>query len=136
MKQQEVRVQTLLWEGEPVLSFVPPRVALPADAPRRVVRYYRQMEALWRARWEGPLYRRSCAAAQAARSRSRPFTPWSAELTAELTRTDGVLRVRWEAAEQLGGGHRTLYREELWQLPGGLPVPPPRRTGKKRQKKP
>ncbi len=128
-------IRTLLWEGEPVLSFSVPKLTLPVTAPRRVERYYRRLERMWRERWEGLLYQRACAAAQTARSRSRPFEPWSAGLTAEVSREEGVLRVRWEAAEQAEGRRCVLSREEKWQLPGGMPVLPPKRTGKKERKK-
>lgn len=136
MKRQEKEtlrpsgLQTLLWEGEPVLSLRPPAVQLPAPAPRRVARYYRRLEAAWLHRWEGPLYRRACAAAQEARSRSRPFAPWIAGLTAEAEAQDGLLRVRWQAEEEAEGRRCVLSREDLWQLPGGAPVLPPKSTGK------
>lgn len=128
-------VRTLLWEGEPVLSYVPPKIVLPVAVPRRVERYYRRLERMWRERWEGVLYRRSCAAAQEARSRSRPFEPWSAGLTGEVSKEENELRVRWEAAEQAGGWRCTLSREDAWQLPGGMPVLPPKGVGKKNREK-
>ena len=124
-------VRTLLWEGEPVLSFTQPRIVLPVTAPRRVERYYRRLERAWRERWEGVLYRRACDAAREARSRSRPFEPWSAGLTGEVSREESELRVRWEAAEQAGGRRCVLSREEAWQLPGGMPVLPSKGVGKK-----
>ena len=141
MKRPEERtpvspeVRTLLWEGEPVLSFLPPRVVLPGDAPRRVTRYYRRLERMWRQRWEGAVYQRACTAAQTARSRSRPFEPWSAGLTAEVSREEQMLRVRWEAAEQAGGRRCVLSREEVWQLPGGLPVLSDGDEGKRNKRK-
>ena len=126
-------VRTLLWEGEPVLSFSPPKVPLSAQAPRRVVRYYRRLERMWRERWEGEVYQRACRAAATARAGSRPFEPWQAALTAQVSESEGVLLVCWEAAEQAGGPCCRLRREEAWQLPGGTPVPPAGKAGKKQQ---
>lgn len=121
----------LLWEGEPVLSFSPPGVMLPAGTPRRVARYYRGVETAWLRRWEGVLYRRACEAARTARERSRPFEPWSAGLTAEVTREEARLLVHWEAEECSGGPRYRLSRTDVWQLPGGMPE----LSGKKRREK-
>ena len=115
----------LCWEGEPVLTFFPPRIKLPPLTPRRVAAYYRRLESAWLRRWEVVLYRRACAAAGAARSRSRPFEPWSAALTAELSEEEGVLLVRWTAAEMVQGRRGILSREDRWQLPGGTPLRSP-----------
>ena len=131
---QEVRV--LLWEGEPVLSFRPPKVALPLGAPKRVTAYYRRLEQMWRERWEKTVYLRACAAAQAARDRSRPFDPWSAGLEAETAAEGDVLRVRWQAEEVADGRRCALSREDLWQLPKGTPLLPPKPSRKKAKEDP
>lgn len=130
-----VQVQNLLWEGEPVLVFTRPKIRLPIGAPKRVERYYHRLELMWKERWEKTLYRRACAAAQAARSSSRPFEPWSAALISEVMEEEGLLHIRWRAEEQAKGRCHSLGREESWQLPGGMPVLPPKGSGKKCRKK-
>ena len=114
--------QTLLWEEEPVFSFPTPKIPLPVGAPRRVAAYYRRLEQMWQTRWEKTVYQRACAAAQEARAGSRPFNPWSARLTAAAVERDGLLGVRWEAEEQLGGRKAVLCRGEVWRLPRGTPI--------------
>ena len=120
--QSPPEARVLLWEGEPVLSFFPPKVALPLGTPKRVTAYYRRLEQMWRDRWEKTVYPRACAAAQAARNTSRPFDSWTAGLEAE--------------AEPRAGRRCALNREELWHLPKGSPVIPARGAGKKRQEDP
>lgn len=127
----EPELRNLLWEREPVLSFPLPRIALPTGAPRRVVRYYRKLEEAWLRRWEGEVYQRACAAAQEARSRSRPFEPWNAGLTAEVNCEEGRILVCWKAEECIGKGRCVLSRTDAWQLPGGLPELPIRGRRKK-----
>ena len=134
--QSPPEARVLLWEGEPVLSFFPPKVALPLGTPKRVTADYRRLEQMWRDRWEKTVYPRAWAAAQAARNTSRPFDSWTAGLEAEAEQDGDILRVRWEAAETAGGRRCALNREELWQLPKGTPVIPARGAGKKRQEDP
>ena len=69
--EQRQEDRTLLWEGEPVLVYTPPDLAPPPGAPRRALAWRARLEAAWRRRWEGPLYRRACAALAAARHSSR-----------------------------------------------------------------
>ena len=121
MKQREER-RTLLWEGEPVLVCTPPDLAPPPGAPRRAERWRRRLEAVWRKRWEGPLYRRACAALGEARAASRPFQPWQAALAGAWTEGEGLLCLRWEAAETVDGRRRALWGSALWSLPRGAPV--------------
>lgn len=138
-RDAESEPQILLWEGEPVLSFHPPVVVLPAGMPRRVLRYYRRLEGNWLRRWEGEVYHRACTAAAEARAGSRPFTPWTAALKAEAELLEGEKRlcVRWQVEEMLGGRRGILYQGDVWQLPRGEPVVLkeffPRRTPWKQQ---
>ena len=134
--QAPPEARVLLWEGEPVLSFFPPKVTLPLGMPKRVTAYYRRLEQMWRDRWEKTVYFRACAAAQAARDTSRPFDPCTAGLEAEAEKAGDILRVRWEAAETAGGRRCALNREELWQLPKGTPVIAAKGAGKKHQEDP
>lgn len=131
--QSPPEARILQWEGEPVLSFFPPRVSLPLGTPKRVTAYYRRLEQMWRDRWEKTVYPRACTAAQTAREASRPFDPWTAGLEAEAEQDGHMLRVRWEAAETAGGRRCALNREDLWQLPRGTPVVPAKKPGKKRK---
>jgi len=128
-------LRTMLWEGEPVLLFSPPSVPLSAKEPKRVRNYYRRLERMWLERWEGEVYRRACRAAAAARAGSRPFEPWQAALTAQVSESEGILLVSWEASEQVGGPCCQLRREEAWQLPEGTPVLPAGKAGKKQRRK-
>ena len=121
MEQREER-RALLWEGEPVLVCTPPDLAPPPGAPRRAERWRRRLEAVWTRRWEGPLYRRACAALGEARAASRPFQPWQAALTGTWTEGEGLLCLRWEAAETVDGRRRALWGSALWSLPRGAPV--------------
>ena len=117
--EQRQEDRTLLWEGEPVLVYTPPDLAPPPGAPRRALAWRARLEAAWRRRWEGPLYRRACAALAAARAASRPFVPWRAALTGAWTEGEEVLCLRWEAAETVEGRRRALWGSALWALPGG-----------------
>ena len=114
--------RALLWEGEPVLVYAPPELVLPAGAPRRAARWCRRLEAAWRKRWEGPLYQRARAAAQEAWAASRPFQPWQASLAGTWTEGEGLLCLRWEAAETVNGRRCALWGSALWTLPGGAPA--------------
>lgn len=118
--------RVLKWEEEPVLtlSLRWPRLPEELPGPRRVNRYYRQVEEQWKTRWEGDLYRRACRAAAAAREASRPFTPWTASLDFVLTHQgDGVLSLCQDAAEHAGGPHPiTVRRGDTWALPSGTPL--------------
>ena len=114
--------RALLWEGEPVLVYAPPELVLPAGAPRRAARWCRRLEAVWRKRWEGPLYQRARAAAQEARAASRPFQPWQASLTGTWTEGEGLLCLRWTAAETIKGRRYHLWGSGLWAMPSGRPA--------------
>ena len=121
----EERVLTA--EEEPVLSLSLRAPALEEDAPqlRRIGRCFARQTQAWRARWEGPLYAMACAARQAAREQSRPFTPWTAELDFTVTRSGGgLLSLRTDAAERHGAARPLLVRSgETWDLSSGVPVP-------------
>ena len=65
--QAPPEARVLLWEGEPVLSFFPPKVTLPLGMPKRVTAYYRRLEQMWRDR-----RRHSPGAVGSGRNRRRP----------------------------------------------------------------
>lgn len=117
--------RVLKWEEEPVLtiSLRWPKLDETLPGPRRVGRYYRQVEEQWKTRWEGELYRRACAAAAAAREASRPFQPWTASLDFALTRLDGALLSLYQDAVEDTGDRRptTVRRGDTWAMPSGTP---------------
>lgn len=134
----EERVLTA--EGEPVLSLSLRAPALEGDAPplRRIARCFARQAQAWRARWEGPVYAMACAARQAAREQSRPFSPWAAELDFTVTHSGGgLLSLRTGASERHGAERPLLVRAgETWDLSSGAPVPlsslfPPRTRWRK-----
>ncbi len=119
------RARVLEVEGEPVLSLSLQYPGLPEDTAglRRMARYYRQVAEQWNQRWEGPLYARACAALQAARAASRPFSTWTAALTFQTTlQTDALLSFRLDARENAGSDRSlTVCRGDVWDLPSGTP---------------
>ena len=114
-------------EEEPVLSLSLRAPALEGDAPqlRRIGRCFARQTQAWRARWEGPLYAMACAARQAAREQSRPFTPWTAALDFTVTcNGGGLLSLHTDAAEKHGTARPLLARSgETWALSSGTPIP-------------
>jgi hypothetical protein len=57
------------------------------------------------------------------RERSRPFQPWEARLTYQVTcQTEDLLSLSVDAYEYAGGAHGlTTRRGDTWDLPAGLP---------------
>lgn len=121
--QQWKRV--LCWEEEPVLtlSLQYPRLSGEGPGPRRLNRYYQQMAQQWRTRWEGALFREAQEMAQALRAASRPFRPWEASLTFQITcQEEHLLSFCLDAYEYAGGAHGLTVRQgDTWEMPGGAP---------------
>lgn len=119
--QQYKRV--LKWEAEPVLTLSVEFPKFPEDGPgfRRVNRYYCQVARQWRARWEGALYEQAREEARSLREASRPFRPWEARLTYQITcREDGLLSLYLDAYEYAGGAHGMTVRQgDAWSMPEG-----------------
>ena len=96
--------QNLSWEGVPVLSW---GVSLP-DGPercRRLNRYLKKTEQVWRERWEKRLYPAACAAL----GEGVLFRSWSGILTGIITCQDKRLySMKLEAEEVRGDGRPCL----------------------------
>lgn len=125
--QEYLWKRTLQCEEEPVLSLTLRRPDLVEEgrAARRIQRYYSRIEALWRARWEGTLYRQACQALAAARASSRPFQPWEASLTYTVTLEEGDLLSLYLEAEERGPSRRgaVLRFADTWDRRTGTPQP-------------
>ncbi len=117
--------RTLAQEGRPVLSYTLSRPHLVGEgAPlRRIDRYYERLGRRWLERWNGPLYRRACAAEEASLAAARPFQPWSASFTWRITYAGSdALSLCWEAEEIREGVHPVRRMFDVWSLKDGLPL--------------
>lgn len=117
--------QTLDHEEEPVLSL---SIALPVPvgerrADRRMARYYQHLGELWKARWLSVLHARAAAALDEARELSRPFQPWTAELTWRISYEDEeVASICVDAVERRTAGRPLTVRcADTWDLKTGTP---------------
>ena len=118
--------ETLNWEGEPALA-LDLAVPLPVEEDRggvRMGRWCARLAAVWYRRWTGPLFRRACAALEEARASARPFWPWSAGLTWNLTHEDEEVCSLWlEGRERQGRGAPIVLRTAMtWTRRDGFPV--------------
>lgn len=113
-------------DGLPVLSLSIRRPSFPDEGKLgRVDRYFAQMAQTWQERWETVLYPRACQALADARSSSRPFSPWRAELdyTVTLWRPP-LLSLRLDATETTVSSKPLLQRMgETWDCASGYPRP-------------
>lgn len=123
--EEESRVLTL--EGEPVLKYAlsRPRVEGAGPGGRWISRYYAGLAGRWRRRWEREVYWRACLELAARREESKPFTPWTGELTGETALLrDGVLSLRFFGCEVRGDGRPARVRwGDVWKLREGAPKP-------------
>lgn len=135
--EKESRVLTL--EREPVLNFSLswPRIENGGLGGRWISRYYARLADRWRRRWEREVYWLACLELAAGREKSRPFTPWSGELTGETALLqDGVLSLRFFGCEVRGDGRPARVRwGDVWKLREGAPKPLKELFGKKGWKK-
>lgn len=125
--EPQVWQEDLTWEGESVLTVSLRRPSVPGSAAplRRMERCYARLEALWRERWTGPLYRGACGALAAARAASRPFRPWEAAVDYAVTYAgDGLLSIRLETRERTDSARPLLRLQgDVWDTAAGVPVP-------------
>ena len=123
--EEEKRILTL--EGEPVLKYVLswPQVEGAGLGGRWISRYYVQLAQNWRRRWEREVYWWACLELVARREESKPFTPWTGELTGETALLgDGVLSLRFFGCEVRGDGRPARVRwGDVWNLREGAPKP-------------
>jgi len=122
--------KTLTLTGEPVLAC---RYVWPETGCKKPDRYYRRVKALWQRRWERELYWSACLDLAEKRERSRPFTPWSAQLLGETTYQDeALLSLYIEARERRGDGRTVCGRSgDIWEVKTGAPVTLPWRERRK-----
>ncbi len=116
--------KTLTLTGENVLEV---SLSWPEAAGKQMwnVRgYYRRLCQGWERQWYRELYWCACADLARKRAASRPFTPWKAELSGQITRQDGqLLSIAMLAREERGDGERLEYRwGDTWRLEDGSPV--------------
>lgn len=137
--EEEKRILTL--EGEPVLkvSLSWPQVEGAGLGGRWISRYYARLAGHWRRRWEREVYWLACLELAARREESKPFTPWTGELTGETALLrDGTLSLRFFGCEVRGDGRPARVRwGDVWKLREGAPKPlktlfPGKRGWKKR----
>lgn len=123
----ETEARALTLEGEPVLkySLSRPRIEGGGLGGRWISRYYARLAQSWRRRWEREVYWRACLDLAAHRERSRPFTPWTGELTGEtVLLRDGTLSLRFFGCEVRGDGRPARVRwGDVWSLREGAPRP-------------
>ena len=76
-------------------------------------------------RWEREVYWSACLELAARREASRPFTPWTGELTGEtVLLEDGVLSIRFQGQEVRGDGRPARVRwGDVWPVREGAPKP-------------
>ena len=118
--------ETLLFEGEPALEYELTWPEYPASGltARWLNRLYQRMARCWEHYWTARLYPRACQELAQKRAASRPFRPWAGGVTGEeTTRTDTLLRLRFEGWERRGDGCVTrISWEDGWDLtPYSLP---------------
>ena len=131
---------TLTLEGEPVLHYLL-RWPCAEEGGRRTGwfnRCYAGMARSWQDRWRRELYWLACLDLAACRDRARPFTPWRAELTGEVTLCEGgLLSLRMDGLEVRGReGVCRIGWGDVWRMGEGAPCPvralfPPGRRWKK-----
>lgn len=117
--------RVLKWEEEPVLTISLQYPKLPEDNPgtRRVSKYYHHVAEQWKERWKSELFAQAQEVAQAARAASRPFHPWEAALTYQITYLTGeMFSLYMDAYEYAGGAHGITVRSgDTWEMPSGTP---------------
>ena len=119
--------RTLTLEGEPVLRYALswPQVEGAGLGGRWISRCYARLAGHWRRRWEREVYWAACLELAARREESKPFTPWTGELSGEtVLLRDGVLSLRFFGSEVRGDGRPARVRwGDVWNLREGAPKP-------------
>lgn len=119
--------KTLTLDGEPVLEYALswPEVVGGGPGGRFITKYYARLAEVWRRRWGREVYILACLALAERRASSRPFTPWTGNLSGEVTfLADGLLSLRMDAAEVRGDGKPCLTTSgDVWRIREGAPCP-------------
>lgn len=113
-------------DGESVLALSLRRPAFPETGKTaRMERYFAQIAALWKTRWETALFPRACQALTDARANGEAFLPWKAELDYTVTLWQPpLLSLRLDAVET--GPYAKPLRfcmGETWDCASGYPRP-------------
>lgn len=89
----------------------------------KINRYYSRVAEVWRSRWEKELFCRVCLELADRRAQGRPFRPWRAELTTQVTRQEGDLLSLWQEGREHWGYETPvlLRRGDTWSLAEGAP---------------
>lgn len=115
----------LTLEGEPVLHCVltQPVCTGTWKGLEAINRCYRHAAEIWRRRWERELYCMACLDLADRRARGKPFRPWQARLTTQITyQGNGVLSLFQDGTEQAGYDRPlTVRRGDTWDLQTGAP---------------
>lgn len=119
--------KTLTLTGEPVLevNMSWPQGEGAGPLVRSINRHYARLAQCWQRHWEKEGYLCACAALAQKREQSRPFTPWTASLSGQVTLDNGeYLSIAMLAREVHGDGRTLEYRwGDTWLWQDGAPVP-------------
>lgn len=119
--------KTLTLTGEPVLEigYSWPQGDGKGKLVHSINRYYTRLAEKWRLRWEREGYLCACAELARLREQSRPFVPWRASLSGQVTLDNGeFLSIAMQAQESHSDGRALEYRwGDTWRWQDGAPVP-------------
>lgn len=111
-------------DGESVLALSLRRPAFPETGKTaRMERYFAQIAALWKTRWETALFPRACQALTDARANGEAFLPWKAELDYTVTLWQPpLLSLHLDAVEPGPTARkRQICMGETWDCGSGYP---------------
>ena len=112
-------------EGEPVLHCMLtwPELKGAWKGINAINRYYNRVTQIWQTRWEREVYLRACLDFSNRREQGRPFQPWQAQLTTQITRQEGELLSLIQDGTERAGYDRpvTVRRGDTWSLAQGAP---------------
>lgn len=125
-------------EGEEVLrwNMELPLFSKTTFGEKRVVRYYKRVEGIWKNRWEKEIYAQSIADLSLKREKSRVFTPWSVSIKGEgAYLTPHICTVQLQAQQKKGKGLTYFtYSTVLWNCKEGVPLSMKKLLSASRQK--
>ena len=116
--------KTLTLTGEPVLELSLSWPQVEGKRMRGVSRYYQRLCQGWEKQWGREGYWCACADLAQKRAQSRPFAPWKARLSGQVTREDeNYFSIAMAAREEHGDGRVLEYRwGDTWRQEDGCPV--------------
>ena len=116
----------LTLEGEPVLCCLMTRPECGGTwrGLEAINRYYARVAQVWQERWKREVYVRACLDLADRRAQGKPFHPWQASLTTQITyQSDGLLSLFQDGTEQAGHDRPvTARRGDTWSLETGAPL--------------